>query len=985
MARYDRGVRFRATLPFVLFALPVIVQCSSTTVTPPDTSLEPLPGEQRCDPRQITAYELSFDPAEVVTAPGVARPVRVTVDPDACVPSRIEFTTANAGTAPAPLGSNVDLRHATYDFNIVGGSIGKTIVTAHIKNPDGTETAADLSVDVRDPAPPSCTGATAKTSTLALGTPSMAGDGALADATLATTANAFVRQDMWTLPTFDASIGCGTDLVAPSLGDYAAISPPVDFEPKTVLSPVVPLRRELDFTIPVNPAAVPPAGRLRHLVMLFSNAKAKTPRPILIASPRIEQTKTGYVLHFSAPWFGTYQAVMPKDAGTRRHKRGLQHRSVIGFSMGGAGAASFGFRHHDKFDVIAPMGGPSDWSWLLWFVESYALGGFCPSTDPTCVLPKTIDRPIPDTLAHPMDFNHWWYEKGSGNGGHFPRDEYTQIFADLALMEGNPNGENTDPEMSMFAAGVKKTDPYVVGDVTGLPPGTDCRFPVEPLKGPDEQTQDQIKKQCAKSRCDASRALIIPTGYFDDEYNPDGQKQVISFCEGGEVGESVSPYSNTWRQPTADEAYPMNLALAVDLNKNGIRDENEPVIRSGHEPYDDFGEDGLADAQEPGYDALTNPDPNQDDYDPQLNATGTEGDHRYQLGEPFKDVGLDGVPNTKASPYDTGEGDGKYTEASGLSNFYSIDPHSIIRGWSKNTPKPFDDEALRRMSIWSDGGVRDLFNFGAVSTHLTGALSSRKGTDGRPLQQNAMYNGFHQLPGQDPTRPDDFAPSHLRWADIANSPSVRYGTIDATPVQIDLGDGMHVGTAAQILYRIEAAFYYSAHQWTDADRLLTEITVLNPATTTKNELGLDCEKVGKCEKIFTGPTTKRTGPIAVTLPPGYALEENRLRNVTYPVIYVLHGYGQDPRDLEALAIISNNFMNDGLRSYPNRLAKFITVYVDGRCRTGADGKPECIQGSFYLDSHRPNGPLFDSWFDEVTKYVDDNYRTMAPSEVEVTE
>ena len=159
----------------------------------------------------------------------------------------------------------------------------------------------------------------------------------------------------------------------------------------------------------------------------------------------------------------------------------------------------------------------------------------------------------------------------------------------------------------------------------------------------------------------------------------------------------------------------------------------------------------------------------------------------------------------------------------------------------------------------------------------------------------------------------------------------------------------------------------------------------NPETTTKNELGVTCEKEGKCEKIFTGPVTKRTGPIAITLPPGYALEENRLRDVRYPVIFVLHGYGQDPRDLEALAIISNNFMNDGERSYPNRLAKFITVYVDGRCRTGADGKPECIQGSFYLDARRPEGPKFDSWFDEVVDYVDANYRTMGSSEVEVTE
>ena len=33
----------------------------------------------------------------------------------------------------------------------------------------------------------------------------------------------------------------------------------------------------------------------------------------------------------------------------------------------------------------------------------------------------------------------------------------------------------------------------------------------------------------------------------------------------------------------------------------GLRDQGEPVIRSGHEPYDDCGPDKLCDEQEPGY------------------------------------------------------------------------------------------------------------------------------------------------------------------------------------------------------------------------------------------------------------------------------------------------------------------------------------------------------------------------------------------------
>ncbi len=969
--------------PIALALLPVLARCDGTSSPPAPPPDENLPGEQACDPTTITTFALSFDPPSVVVAPGQSRPVRLTVDPDVCTVKSVDFSSADGSVAAAPPSAKVDLRHATYDFNVIGGAAGKTTLTASLANYDGTTVTVDLPVDVRDAAAPACALGDTADATIDQGAPSMKGKGGLADAALATNANAFVRTDAWKLPPFDASISCGSDLVGPSGIDYVALSPAVTFTAKTALDTTRPLRRELDFTIPVNPAAFPGPARMRHLEVLFSSPAAKVPRPIVIASPRIEAVGSGYVLHFSSPWLGTYQAVVRKDAGSIVRTRHLTHRAVIGFSMGGGGAATFGFRHHDEFDAIAPMGGPSDWTWLLWFVENYALGGFCPKGQ-TCPQTAPGDYPMRDTFAHSEDFNHWWYETGSGNGGHFPRDEYVQIFTDLALMEQNPNGDNADAGLSFFARGPKASDPWVAGDTTGLPPGTNCAFTVEPIKNdPNNALQNQIKKQCAKSRCDPKNAWIVPSGYYDDEFNPDGSEQVISVCDGAQVGETDSPYSNTWAPPSADQAYPMDLALAVDLNKNGVRDENEPIIRSGHEPWSDVGVDGLADKNEPGYDAVTNPDPDQDDYDFQMNPSGTEGDHRYEQGEPYEDYGLDGVPNTKSSPYDVGEGDGKFTMAKGLENFYAVDPHSILRGWSTDIPGgPMTDQALANLAVWSDGGVRDLFNFAAVADNLEGAIASRRTADGHFVSSVAFYNGFQDLPGQDPTRPDDFAPAHMRWADLVASPSLRYGNVDATKTQIESGDGQHVGTGAQILYRLEAAFYFVAHQWPDADRLLTEPDVDNPETATKNELGIDCELKGRCEKIFTGPKTNRTGPIAITLPPGYGNEDNRLRDVRYPVVYVLHGYGQDPRDLEALAVISNNFMNDGTRSAPNRLAKFITVYVDGRCRVGADGQPECIQGSFYLDSKRQGGPQFDSWFDEVVKYIDQNYRTMAPSDVE---
>ena len=133
---------------------------------------------------------------------------------------------------------------------------------------------------------------------------------------------------------------------------YAALGPAVSFEGSAPVTSSDVLRREVDFSIPVNPEIMPSKSRMRHVEVLYQGPRAKTPRAVPVASPRIEPDGAGgYVLRFSAPWLGSYQAVVQKNAGEGTHKRRLTHRVVLDFSMGGGGAASFGMRHHDKFDA----------------------------------------------------------------------------------------------------------------------------------------------------------------------------------------------------------------------------------------------------------------------------------------------------------------------------------------------------------------------------------------------------------------------------------------------------------------------------------------------------------------------------------------------------------------------------------------------------------------------------------------------------------
>jgi hypothetical protein len=308
-----------------------------------------------------------------------------------------------------------------------------------------------------------------------------------------------------------------------------------------------------------------------------------------------------------------------------------------------------------------------------------------------------------------------------------------------------------------------------------------------------------------------------------------------------------------------------------------------------------------------------------------------------------------------------------------------------------------DAKALSRFSVWADGGVRDMANFGAVANHLIGAVASVKAADGTQLKSTAFYNNFENLPGADPTQPDQFLAYKVLWNDVPGAAHMRYGDVDATAAMITQGDGQHVGTATQILYRLVTGFYFAANNWPDIDKTLPQDLVTdstdpnyNAETTTINELGTACELKGHCEVYFTGPKTKRLGPLGITLPPGYAIEANRKRDERYPVLFVLHGYGQDPRDLEATAAVTENYEVDRQRSSATRLGKMIVVYVDGRCRIDpTTNEPECIRGTFYVNSPRSvaGHPMarLDDWFEEVMTYIDANYRTLGPSDVNVTE
>ena len=97
-----------------------------------------MPGEI-CDRDNRPELKLSFDPPNVVVAPGQTRNVRLTVEPDLCDPTTARITTGNAAVAAAPAAPSFDLRHATYDFVVTGGSAGETAIHAEMTGQNVTE------------------------------------------------------------------------------------------------------------------------------------------------------------------------------------------------------------------------------------------------------------------------------------------------------------------------------------------------------------------------------------------------------------------------------------------------------------------------------------------------------------------------------------------------------------------------------------------------------------------------------------------------------------------------------------------------------------------------------------------------------------------------------------------------------------------------------------------------------------------------------
>ncbi len=162
------------------------------------------------------------------------------------------------------------------------------------------------------------------------------------------------------------------------------------------------------------------------------------------------------------------------------------------------------------------------------------------------------------------------------------------------------------------------------------------------------------------------------------------------------------PSTSNFQNLEADEPY-------VDVNYNGQMDG---------EPFEDCGADGLCDEVEPGYDEITNPDPNGDNYHPNENPEGTEGNNLYETGEVFQDLDSDGSFDG-GEPYNDVNNNDQWDD--GIYEFILtvLDPYCTtdtapmnVLVWEDNSPpeiiEPLEDqEVMENTTVTLTGNAYD--------------------------------------------------------------------------------------------------------------------------------------------------------------------------------------------------------------------------------------------------------------------------------------
>lgn len=362
----------------------------------------------------------------------------------------------------------------------------------------------------------------------------------------------------------------------------------------------------------------------------------------------------------------------------------------------------------------------------------------------------------------------------------------------------------------------------------------------------------------------------VPTtlwDFKDGTLNPDGKLPVITYED---------PSRGNW----------VEVLLALDRDGNQKRTSGEPVLRQFREPFDDINGNGI--------------------FDP---------------GEPFSDVGLDGVQGSE----DYGEADGMFTENPNHDHFFAEDPLTRLQ------TLPF--ESIENLNIYLDAGTEDEFHFNVHAEHFVQTLINRN----LPV---SIENGF----------PENFPKvSHFHQKRVY----VRY-------------PGGHVGfNKENIGISLERAKQGFQEAIVVANRFTTLFGFVSDHFS-GGDFGTDLYELYRYPSrmrvaYFTSPSLNRRMKFGIYLPPGYS----RSSKDFYPVFYLLLGYNMS---VEGMANSRMKRVLDGL-ILAGEMQKMIIVIPDGLNYKNKRGhffvnQIDCERGDRYKD-----------YFFDLINFIDNHYKT----------
>lgn len=393
-----------------------------------------------------------------------------------------------------------------------------------------------------------------------------------------------------------------------------------------------------------------------------------------------------------------------------------------------------------------------------------------------------------------------------------------------------------------------------------------------------------------------------PRGFRDGgDANDDGLRQA---AEEPELFADVALLARGSLPMIVSGATPVEVGgrLLADLDGNGIYDVGEGVVVNDAEPF-----------------------------------TDTNGDRVYQpeQGETFTDSGLDGVPGTG----DFGEGNGMFDYDPDRAGWLAEDPLTRLAGRGA--------DEIARQSIYMDVGLQDEFEFAQHYENFVAMLeaqgltvATRDGFDGNCTDLPNLtadyllvrYDAGHI--GVDSVDPDD-----LLDGDFCGQDTVWQRIISMLGyLEEHFPDGVY-GPGGDIdIDDIDDLFDIDP----DIRGDLRTARIDSPALARDDDEG----------------TLPRREAL-VYLPPRFDRTDD-----TFPVVYFLGGYGQEPEDFEPVAFLFDALILSG------QMQNMFFVFLPG------DGGR---QGSFYVNHVIPHEQVPELMAPTSGRYEDSIIRDLIPA------